>query len=73
MARKQERITEGIEEQSTDSAGNHKLTILNRRNYVKLGFATTAAILLGNAGNAPVQGQSTTENTIWTDFSEGAL
>lgn len=47
--------------------------LINRRKYLALGAAATAA-LLGTGSVYSVAGEpSDGENTYWTDFSEGSL
>lgn len=59
-----------VESDSTDRADK---LLLNRRRYVKLGAAATAAFLTGTAASSSVSGVGEEPTTYWTDFSEVEL
>lgn len=53
----------------SDSDGKRQL---NRRQYVKLGTATAASLLIGGASVGGSTGATTDAgDSFWTDFSEG--
>ncbi|EMA59368.1 hypothetical protein [Halorubrum lipolyticum] len=57
--------------ETTDRDGKQRFT---RRQYVKLGTATAATLLVGGASVGGSTGATTdTGDLFWTDFSEGSL
>ncbi|EMA65545.1 hypothetical protein [Halorubrum kocurii] len=44
---------------------------LNRRQYVKLGTATAASLLIGGASVGSTGATTDAGDSFWTDFSEG--
>lgn len=56
---------------AADSDGKQEV---NRRQYIKLGTATAATLLIGGASAGGSMAATTdTGDLFWTDFSEGSL
>ncbi|WP_144920648.1 hypothetical protein [Halorubrum salsamenti] len=64
----------GGSDRSTTSSDDGRKRRLTRRQYVKLGSATAASLLIGGASVSGSTGATTdTGELFWTDFSDGSL